>query len=424
MPFVANTPESLLGRSDSKDPNSTCRGITSAGRPCRRAVTNPQTHLLSRPKTPDLADETLYCWQHKEQAIHSHSARSSPGPKGTLHPITERRSSLDTLADRLGLVRLDEKRPKPKKHRHHDMRSPDRYARKQRNQRQKPAGQLEFCLCFKVPIDEVPESPRPRPMQQLQTLQTHQYASAAVPQFGAAATPPRTARNNASPSKYSTHSQKSSKSNTSTGHFKNFIPDGLDATTASTLMAELAKPHTDAEEPGFIYMFWLTPESQPKAPVDAARAFLQPPQGSRPDTARRPSDTVSRFASQATPGRGKKTMLLKIGRAANVQRRMNQWQRQCGYDVEVLRYYPQFHAAQSSATLHTSVQTPTPTPHCRRVERLIHIELSGMGLRAERPACHSCGREHREWFEIEASRDSVRRVDEVIRRWVTWDTER
>lgn len=33
-----NTPEALLGRSDSKNPATTCRGITGSGRPCRRAL--------------------------------------------------------------------------------------------------------------------------------------------------------------------------------------------------------------------------------------------------------------------------------------------------------------------------------------------------------------------------------------------------
>ncbi|KAJ3494540.1 hypothetical protein NLG97_g4020 [Lecanicillium saksenae] len=229
---------------------------------------------------------------------------------------------------------------------------------------------------------------------------------------------------------------KSYKSETSiTAQMKHLIPDSLDAATASLLMAELVRPVTESDEPGYIYIFWLVEESdsqgtQQRAPVEAARSLLAPP----PSTShgRRASDTVSRYASQShRNGRpGKQTMLLKIGRAANVQRRMNQWQRQCGYDVEVLRYYP-----------YTSSTTPTPspgrhrrgsdspptaaagmmTPHAKRVERLVHIELTGMGLRAETATCKACGRDHREWFEVGATREDVRKVDEVIRRWVEWD---
>jgi len=53
-----------------------------------------------------------------------------------------------------------------------------------------------------------------------------------------------------------------------------------------------------------------------------------------------------------------------------------------------------------------------------RVERLIHLELAEK--RIVKPECQACGREHREWFEIEASRDGLRSVDEVVRRWVEW----
>lgn len=195
------------------------------------------------------------------------------------------------------------------------------------------------------------------------------------------------------------------------------IPDSLDMVTASALMAELAKPLADSEEAGYIYMFWLTPSSkQSPPPIDAARSLLAPPSAA-PARSRRPSDIVSTFSDPSGKG-DKKTMLLKIGRAANVQRRMNQWQRQCGYDIEMLRYYP--YVATVNDGPGTS-RTPRMTPHCRRVERLIHIELAGMGLRADMSTCDACGREHREWFEARATREGIRKVDDVIRRWVGWD---
>ena len=121
-------------------------------------------------------------------------------------------------------------------------------------------------------------------------------------------------------------------------------------------------------------------------------------------------------------------MLLKIGRAANVQRRMNEWSRQCGYEVEVLRFYPYvpYVSSPSSSSPGSSPGRAAPrlTPHVKRVERLIHLELAGMGLKADRGKCEVCGREHREWFEVEGSRRGVGRVDEVIRRWVEWDEGR
>ena len=60
-------------------------------------------------------------------------------------------------------------------------------------------------------------------------------------------------------------------------------------------------------------------------------------------------------------------------------------------------------------------------PHAHRVERLIHLELADKRVTHN---CEACGKEHREWFEVEASREGVRGVDEVVRRWVAWAEER
>ncbi len=57
--------------------------------------------------------------------------------------------------------------------------------------------------------------------------------------------------------------------------------------------------------------------------------------------------------------------------------------------------------------------------NAHKVERLIHIELNGKKA-SENGKCSACGKEHREWFEVEASRDGVKAVDEIIRRWVDW----
>jgi hypothetical protein len=43
-----------------------------------------------------------------------------------------------------------------------------------------------------------------------------------------------------------------------------------------------------------------------------------------------------------------------------------------------------------------------------RVERLIMKK------------CEACGKQHQEWFEVAATRDGVKKVDEVIKRWVDW----
>ncbi|GJN76459.1 SpvB domain-containing protein [Purpureocillium lilacinum] len=414
MPFVANTPESLLGRSDSKNPSSTCRGITSSGKPCRRGIARAANSTLRSPRRPDPADETLYCWQHKEQA--SVSAHSSPGPTGHARPILEERSSLDTLADRLGLVTLhaDGKHQSEKPDGGKPAGRPNGGSSSPRLTRPKPKQKLQCCLCFSVPLEQVQESPPPRPRPRPQPRPVQQ--TAAVPPSGR---PSKSRPYDAatSPGKSSHRSRRSNASQTA--RLKDLIPDTVDATTASALLAELARPYADAEEPGYIYMFWLTPASRQAAPpVDAARSLLSPP--SAPSSRRRPSDVVSQFADPGA-GTGEATMLLKIGRAANVQRRMNQWQRQCGYDIEMLRYYPYVAGASDASAASTGGAAPRTTPHCRRVERLVHLELAGMGLRAAMGSCEACGRDHREWFEVAATREGIRRVDDVIRRWVEWD---
>ncbi|KAG5970872.1 hypothetical protein E4U55_001425 [Claviceps digitariae] len=425
MPFVANTPESLLDRADSKNPSSTCRGITSNGRPCRRPISS-STQAAPLPKgrgrKVDLTDETLYCWQHKEQA--SHSAQSSPGPRQHATPILEERSSLDTLADRLGIMGLQEK--KSRKGGSSSSSRPNKAAKSKRSK-------LTICFCFSIPSADVNRPARPKPRPQPAPLQTQKPAVASMPNVhlqrpahhGRPPSSSRTSTPNASPGKASYRSGKSTLSQTA--RFKHLIPDSLDVTTASALMAELAKPHAESDEGGYIYMFWLTPETQTSRPptAAAARSFLAPPTVVAPSgRPRRASDVVASSPvaddfSSSKPG-GQKTMLLKIGRAANVQRRMNQWQRQCGHDIEMLRFYPYVSGGPNDDGSGPS-RTPRMTPHCRKVERLIHIELAGMGLRADMSTCGACGREHREWFEVQATRGGIRAVDDVIRRWVDWD---
>jgi hypothetical protein len=163
-------------------------------------------------------------------------------------------------------------------------------------------------------------------------------------------------------------------------------------------------------------MFWLTPESlSADASTQAASDLLAPPTR-LPAGQRRMSDVLSTFAAATPDTSSNKTMLIKIGRAQNVQRRLNQWTRQCGYNVSLIRYYP-YHPTSSDQN--TPPKTPMKVPNVNKVERLIHLELAGQKAKGD-SKCNTCGREHREWFEVEASRKGVAAVDEVIRRWVGW----
>jgi Meiotically up-regulated gene 113 len=223
-----------------------------------------------------------------------------------------------------------------------------------------------------------------------------------------------------------------------TAEFLSLIPPAATPQTTSLLLAELAKPLSIHDEEGYIYIFWLTPTSLSSTPPSETASLLLSTPSSRPtaQNRRRTSEVLRTFStagsvvgaedgnSEGTKG----TILLKIGRASNVQRRLNEWSRQCGHNLSLIRYYPYNPSSPPGASPHNpstisnsrnGIATPTKVPHAHRIERLIHIELADKRAR-ESGRCASCGSVHREWFEVEASREGVRGVDEVVKRWVGW----
>ena len=178
-------------------------------------------------------------------------------------------------------------------------------------------------------------------------------------------------------------------------------------------------------------MFWLTPATSIAPDDDTASSLLASP--SRPTAkGRRTSEMMRNYASSPSSGSdGKGTIILKIGRASNVHRRMNEWTRQCNHHLSLIRFYP--YLPNSSAPPFTSpspIRSPTQSasflappssprkvPHVHKIERLIHLELADKRVKRD---CEACGKEHREWFEVEGTREGVRRVDTVVRRWVEW----
>ncbi|KAI1821871.1 meiotically up-regulated gene 113-domain-containing protein [Xylaria intraflava] len=429
MPFIPNTPESRIARSDSKNAATTCRGITSGGRPCRRPLAAAAASTTASPfaahsrvhrlRVDDPSDPDLYCWQHKDQA--SSSANSTPGPtsRTKLNPIRQdsRESirSLESLVGRLGIVEAERPSQKPSR----NSNTPPNSKPNEKNsgtgsanvtQAPKVQKHVSFCCCFTVPVYETdrPLTPNPRPVQNTPA----KPSSAKLPPNRQHLAPPATSQR---PSLAASKKSSAQSTVSQTSQYLSLIPNSVLPETAATLLKELSKPFAPTDEPGYIYIFWLTPESQPSGPpAKAARDLLAPP--SRPDVhQRRTSDVLQSFATRSNQtGSSSRTILLKIGRASNVQRRMNEWQRQCGYDISLIRYYPYVSSSQQS--------TPRKMPHSHKVERLIHIELEGQGLRVHSKAnCHACGKNHKEWFEVEATRAGINAVDETVRRWSDWD---
>lgn len=413
MPQIANTPESLLPRSDSRNPATTCRGITTQGRPCRRALAASKhsaslsTHW-GRGAKHEIPDPTaLYCWQHKEQA-----APSTPQYDDAVKP----RTSIDTLMDRLGVLDIKDEQPAPQK-----ARQGRRATQRNVDEKRRPPPKATFC-CFEIVDDESDKDERPfkptRPVPKLSqpTLVPGQRV------------PSRPSRKSSSPQTQSLIS---------------WIPSTLPPQTTSLLLTELAKPISSADEEGYIYMFWLTPQSATSKanthrplPRDIASSLVPPAGGHlRPAPQPRSISDAIRLAQDlnaltsnptpTTPG----TIRLKIGRTGNVHRRLTEWTRQCSHDLTLIRYYPYTPSipARKGPARRDGRNTGSEShalpgrkvPHVRRVERLIHLELAGLRVR-DLGRCCECGQEHREWFEVEAAKEALRRVDECVRRWVSW----
>ncbi|KAF2841395.1 DUF1766-domain-containing protein [Patellaria atrata CBS 101060] len=531
MTFL-HTPERLLGRSDSKNPATTCKGITTSGRPCRREL----AALKARRNGGDFDDDeggvlavvevddsgegagAFFCWQHKDQAESLITADTVPGEEPTTIVPLRERNSIDTLFGKLGVLaegtpppqRLREERYQRESRRRPSRRPPtwekiqgpliavpgdvmaagaqhiqpqSSEARNEKgNDRAKKKPGFWASLCCAVTVDEDyvevvrhrkrredsnrPEASTTLPfaayVAQKDSLQPVRADRDASDHYGRrpsqgvsrdqSSYEQRPAlKINVPPTRKALAPKAARPSNkqsppSETTRLLSLIPKSLSPTTTSLLLAELSKPISPHDDHGYIYMFWLTDSD--KVPDEEAANLLLP-QSSKAGN-RRPSDSLRDYrsrkdiASNVPPG--KKTVLLKIGRASNVHRRMSEWNRQCGYNLSLVRFYPYVSSSPSPSTNKPSLQ-PTPNdtreqhqhrrlsdlgpgttqgqvrrvPHVHRVERLIHIEL---GDKRVKQSCDTCGKEHREWFEVEASGDGVRTVDEVIRRWVSWAENR
>ena len=462
MPYFQNTPESLLPRSDSKNPATTCKGITSTGRPCRRALAStPRSSPTPSPvrshgvlavlhssngNSNDIA--AFYCWQHKDQ---SDQLVVPAQPDAKIVPLRER-TSIDTLVDRVGVLDLDvdaeSSRTKHRKRRRKDqahitnrdtlpwewqnlqgplMTVPEELAPARPLPPRRIKGQSNtkasiFC-CIQADDEDLPP-PRRTPNGYGKVADGGQMFQVSGPVLSVTqqphllSTPPRVVseRQPFTPERPTIKATpKSSGSQTQT--LLSLIPTTLSPQTTSLLLAELSKPVSAADEEGYIYMFWLTPESELSKPDDDVASSLLEPPSAPMENERRGTEALHHYASVRQKPTQPQSVLLKIGRAANVHRRLSQWTKQCSYNITLIRYYP-YRETQTQVSQGAAVP-PRKVPHVHRVERLIHLELAEKRV-VDRGPCENCAKEHREWFEIEATRKGLRSVDEVIRRWVGW----
>jgi hypothetical protein len=468
MSFSGRTPESLVPRSDSKNPATTCKGLTASGRPCRRALAaSPRASPVPSPTRNGrgvlaVLDEddaaAFYCWQHKDQA---EALAAQAEQRTTLFPLKER-SSTDTLAEQVGVIDLDSevssrRRRKRRSRTHeqhvtkrdtlppgwHDMQGPlmtvpEEYVPKPPRRQEYSHGRSNvvatWTCCIRAEDDEPPPEPKPhprrhggykppQPMQLPASRPSSDIRRKAVPSAKADARRPA-----AKPQQGL--GQPTAHSNSETQALLSLIPSYVSPQTTLLLLTELSKPISPADEAGYLYIFLLTSESGDKPDDDTATTIMDD-SGSDEDQdytgsggqikpkpsphQRRQSEALKRYASVRTnpaeSSKSKTTVLLKIGRAANVHRRMSQWTKQCGQDITLVRYYPY------RPSLANGSNDSGKCPHIHRVERLVHLELADQRVASE--PC-DCGRAHKEIFAIDASRKGLRKVDQTIKRWVKW----
>ncbi|KAF2474030.1 DUF1766-domain-containing protein [Lindgomyces ingoldianus] len=525
MPFIGHTPESLLPRSDSKNPATTCKGITSSGRPCRRSISTAKASrnngvlavvsVAGDRGEGETGAAAFFCWQHKNQAERlAATNEATPQQHSTQLYTLQERSSIDTLVARLGVLEVEEPTQQRRKERRSGGRSEGQNAagrpsrridrpptweqvqgplmsvpsdvmaeKKRASQRpeggrspqrtKKPSFWESLCCIGSTGDDYVevvrhkkriqPQAP-PATIQYVSetpmplNLETTHQGQSGRPNSSSLGRPPSLTPMSSIPARKPLGEKPARPINrvsprpSQTSNLLAHIPKSVAPQTASLLLAELSKPISQHDDEGYIYIFWLTSESAGPPPSSTASSLLAPP--SRLEQGRRTSDVLRQYSvrspqrpdalrtrsDQPTNSNSeKKTILLKIGRASNVHRRMNEWTRQCGYSLSLVRWYPYVSSTPSpSPSPHGSpAQSRRPSyknerpaeltrrvlegvrkvPHAHRVERLIHIELGDQRVKKN---CETCGKEHREWFEVDATREGVKAVDEVVKRWVNW----
>lgn len=398
---IIHTPESYrVSRSDSKNPATTCKGITGNGRNCRRALAVGGINVR-REGSGDGPE--YYCYLHKEQA-------------GTeqirVQDVMREKSSIETLVARLGVNDpMKKKRTKGNARKDGKTEEKDLAAaaggdsqtdvtgRKKESsttrRRNKKKSGFWAALCCAGAVDQdddyVEIIRHRRRIDARQTRPTVQESEKL---------------------RYRPVPCRNASSNTATNNLLALLPPHLSPETTCTLLTELVRPISPADEEGYIYIYWLT-KTDPEE--GTARDLLAP--SDRQKNRRISQALQGSDLSASHPG----TLMLKIGRASNVTRRMKEWERQCGFKLNLVRWYPYVGDGCEPPESPNRASEVHKVPHVKRVERLIHLELAEQQVKR---SCSACGKEHREWFEVEASREGVRGVDAVVRRWVEWAEDR
>ncbi|KZS98987.1 hypothetical protein SISNIDRAFT_447819 [Sistotremastrum niveocremeum HHB9708] len=128
-----------------------------------------------------------------------------------------------------------------------------------------------------------------------------------------------------------------------TVRFADWVPDYLSSGTRAQLHHDMSKPRSDKDQPGYIYVFEIHDDNKP--------------------------DIIQ----------------LKVGRAHKLNKRLDQWQKQCGSKIQITRgWWPgtvdESGRGGGKATLGVFMHPGEPGPWCHRLEKLIHLELADLVL--------------------------------------------
>ena len=138
-----------------------------------------------------------------------------------------------------------------------------------------------------------------------------------------------------------------------------WIPDYLQPATQNALRVEMQKARAAGDVEGYIYTF----EILGMGPILSTKLPL-------------PAYLIESTAR--TDPADKKTIHLKVGRATNLNRRMDQWGKQCGPKEQILRGFWSGGMDKAGVPMEGLVQAEPKGPWCHRVERLVHIELTNL----------------------------------------------
>ncbi|KAI9456669.1 hypothetical protein BJY52DRAFT_1120983 [Lactarius psammicola] len=122
--------------------------------------------------------------------------------------------------------------------------------------------------------------------------------------------------------------------------FSDWVPEYLQPATQIALRAEMQKARALSDVEGYIYAFEI----------------LDPDE--------------------------KKLISLKVGRATNLNKRMDQWGKQCGSKEQILRGFWPGGMGKEGVPMKGLVQAGPKGPWCHRLERLVHIELADLAMSA------------------------------------------